>query len=64
MPFLREYLLDEGEFYYTDEEILSFFEPEKKVGKLQKLPVEERDFVESKYKELKRAELIRKVMDK
>lgn len=64
MPFLREYLLDEGEFYYTDTEIKELFEPDKKVAKLQKMGVEERNFVEKRYKELCRAEIIRKVMDK
>lgn len=27
IPFLRQYILDEGEFFYTDEEIVKFFEP-------------------------------------
>ena len=62
-PFLRQYLLDEGEFYYTDEEVRHFFEPEKQVERLQKMSQEEKGYVESKYKELARAELIRKVMD-
>jgi hypothetical protein len=64
MPFLREYLLDEGEFYYTDAEVMDLFEPDKKVGKLQKMDAKEREFVENRYKDLKRAALIRKVMDK
>lgn len=64
MPFLREYLLEEGEFYYTDAEVKILFEPEKQVSKLQKMDVKEREFVEKRYKEMCRAELIRKVMDK
>ena len=64
MPFLREYLLEEGEFYYTDAEINILFEPEKQISKLQKMDAKEREYVEKRYKELNRAALIRKVMDK
>lgn len=64
IPFLRQYILDEGEFFYTDEEIVKFFEPVVMTTQLDQMQPREREFVEAKYKQLQRQVLIKKVMDK
>ena len=64
IPFLRQYILDEGEFFYTDQEVIKMFEPERLSHQLESMRAEERKYVEDRYKSLKRHELIKKVMDK
>lgn len=60
IPFLRQYLLEEDEFYFNDEEVVKIFES----GKLDKYKEEEREYIETRYKRMKREELVRMVMEK
>ena len=59
LPFLRKFVLEEGQIYFSDKEVFELFES----GKVDELSAEEQSFVKKRYHELKREELIRKVID-
>lgn len=59
IPFLRDAILQEGEFYFTDEEVMKIIDNDR-IGEYEG---EERKFLEKRAAQIQRERLIRKVMD-